>query len=298
MENTAKAKAKVSARRNMSRRKAMYELGLYKKNSYKTFCVVIFVTLLLIGFWQLNNRKVAQINQNSDAVVVQSTSKHVTNMPNDDEASLTVETPVEVELIGESTKLETSVEDISEAEDNSEVEDDSETYYEDKSEEKESVTSLEGNNDEFIISLNQKELGMIVQAVQHEVGTHENFYPNADLDFIQQCMARVIINQVGRPGYGFHDTVYEVLAHPGHFMPLEELEPYDPAEPRTLSNVLTVLRGEDSISKDVIFEMSFLTLDLNRVLEIMEEQVGKVNIYFSTVTAEGRLLVFAEPATV
>lgn len=150
--------------------------------------------------------------------------------------------------------------------------------------------------DNFIVPVTEYEIGLIVQAVQHEVGAWEDFYPDADLDEVQQIMARVIINQVGLPDSG--DSIYDVLfLHPGHFMPIEELEGIDPYEERTRRNVLKVLRGEDSHSSKVTIEMSFSrSCTFEDSIEVMESQVGPVNPYFWTITAEGRLLMFAEPA--
>lgn len=146
---------------------------------------------------------------------------------------------------------------------------------------------------DFIIPVTEEDIGLIVQAVQHEVGSHQSYYPWADIDKIQQCMARVIINQVGRPDCGYN--IYDVLFHPGHFTNIERLYNYDPEEPTTLKNVMTVLRGEDNQSSEIIFEMSFVNSTLDESLEIMEKQVGSVNPYFWTTTADDRLLVFAEP---
>lgn len=152
------------------------------------------------------------------------------------------------------------------------------------------------SEDNFIVPATEYEINLVVQAVQHEVGAWEDFYPDADLDEVQQIMARVIINQVGLPGCG--DSIYEVLfLHPGHFMPIEELEGIDPFEERTRRNVLKVLKGEDSHSPKVTIEMSFSrSCTFEDSIEVMESQVGPVNPYFWTTTAEGRLLVFAESA--
>lgn len=160
--------------------------------------------------------------------------------------------------------------------------------------EEENLTSTSENN--FIVPATEYEINLVVQAVQHEVGAWEGAYPNADLDEVQQVMARVIINQVGLPDAG--DSIYDVLfLHPGHFMPIEELEGIDPYEERTRKNVLKVLRGEDSHSSRVVIEMSFSpSCTFEDCVEVMESQVGPVNPYFWTVLSNGRTLMFAEPA--
>lgn len=161
--------------------------------------------------------------------------------------------------------------------------------------EEENVTSSTLEND-FIVPATEYEINLVVQAVQHEVGAWEGAYPNADLDEVQQIMARVIINQVGLPDAG--DSIYDVLfLHPGHFMPIEELEGIDPYEERTRKNVLKVLRGKDSHSSKVVIEMSFSpSCTFEDCVEVMESQVGPVNPYFWTVLSNGRTLMFAEPA--
>lgn len=149
--------------------------------------------------------------------------------------------------------------------------------------------------DEFIIAFSNKELDMLVQAIQHEVTCDEAAFPDEDLDKIQQCMARVIINQVLDDE--FKDTIYGVLSDPGHFMPLENLEAFDPHDERTLKNAMTVLKGEDSHSSKIFYEMAFKSFNLKNNLAEMEIQVGHpVKPYLTTVTSENRLFIFAERA--
>lgn len=157
-------------------------------------------------------------------------------------------------------------------------------------------TSLEEQivYEDFIVPVTEYEIDLMVQAVQHEVGASEWFFPDADIDYIQQCMARVIVNKVGTPLCG--DTIYSTLILSGHFMTEEDLEGIDPKEERTRKNVLTVLRGEDSISHKITIEMSFSSsCTFEDSIIVMERQVGPVIPYFWTVSAEDRLLIFAEP---
>lgn len=149
--------------------------------------------------------------------------------------------------------------------------------------------------DSYIVPIETSDIGLLVQAVQHEVGASASYYPDDDLDVIQQCMTRVIINRIGKEE--FADSIYEILSTPGHFMPLEELTEFDSQDERTTQNVLTVLNGEDNLSEEIIFEMSFVTLDIEHNLEVMEEQVGPVDLYMSATTADGRCLIFAAPET-
>lgn len=149
--------------------------------------------------------------------------------------------------------------------------------------------------DEYIIAFSNKELDMLVQAIQHEVTCDEAAFPYEDLDKIQQCMARVIINQVLDDE--FKDTIYGVLSDPGHFMPLENLVEFDPHDERTLKNAMIVLKGEDSHSSKIFYEGSFKSFNLKNNLAEMEFQVGHpVKPYLTTVTSENRLFIFAERA--
>lgn len=157
----------------------------------------------------------------------------------------------------------------------------------------EKSTFVDSNNIPTILT--EEEISLVVQAVQHEVGTDPNFYLGYDYDFdyIQQCMARVIINRIGRDGFG--NTLMEVLTKPKQFMPIENLSSFDPYDERTRRNVLAVINGIDNISNDVLFEMSYKSHDLDRNMENMESQIGcKLSAYFYVFTAEGRMLIFAE----
>lgn len=151
------------------------------------------------------------------------------------------------------------------------------------------------NSDNIPTILTEEEISLVVQAVQHEVGTNPDFYPGYeyDFDYIQQCMARVIINRIGRDGFG--NTLIEVLTKPRQFMPIENLSDYDPYDERTRQNVLAVINGTDGISDDVLFEMSYKSHDLERNMENMKSQlVCEVSAYYYAFTAEGRMLIFAE----
>lgn len=158
--------------------------------------------------------------------------------------------------------------------------------------------------EDFIVPITEYEIQLMVRAVQHEVGKGDWFFPDADFDYVQQCMARVIVNKVGTTGCG--DTIYSTLILSGHFMKKEalfqteikdgqEVERFDPYNETTRRNVLTVLRGEDSISHTITVEMSFPTrLTFDECIEKMERDVGPVIPYFWAVTKEPRLWIVAE----
>ncbi len=148
-------------------------------------------------------------------------------------------------------------------------------------------------NEEYIVPASEYEIGLMVQLVQHEVNNYAGFFPGYDYDYIQQLMAKVVVNRVGIVGYA--DSIYDVITQPGSFCSLEELAPFDSNHETTRKNVLTVLRGEDNISNLVRFEMSFPTsYDLDYINDVMTSQVGPVNFYFQCVSAEPRLVIFAE----
>lgn len=156
----------------------------------------------------------------------------------------------------------------------------------------ESLEQTSVNN--TIITISEKEIDMLVQAVQHEVGNNPYYFPGYNFDYIQQCMAKVIINRVGKQG--FANSVTDVLSQPGHFMPLENLSDFDPNDETTRQNVLSVLYGTDNIPDSLVFEMSFTSLDVNHNIEIMEQQVGDVIPFYSALTADNRYLLFAMQA--
>lgn len=153
----------------------------------------------------------------------------------------------------------------------------------------------------FIIPVAEKDIELAARVVIHEVTASRSYYPDADIDDMQQCMARVIINQVIEGRWG--DCIYDIVFYPGHFEGVEYLrdpndwKPLDPYEEElTMNNVLKVLRGEDSHSSNFItIEMSFPnTQTFDESIEVMESQVGPVDPYLWTVCAENRLLIFAE----
>lgn len=159
------------------------------------------------------------------------------------------------------------------------------------------TTSFEVNSDgtlkgtAFSFPIYDWELDLIVKAVQHEVGNNPSYFPGYDFDYIQQCMAGVILNHVGKPD--FAGSVYGVLTDPGHFMPLENLARFSATDKQTLKNVLAVIYGKVHIDSNVIFEMSFTSPDMGTNQNKMESLVGKVEIYHTAVTADNRYLVYA-----
>lgn len=190
------------------------------------------------------------------------------------------ETNVESELSVE-TEIETQIEEMH-------VQPVETNYYEIS---QEIYTSYEVNGK--IYNFTEYEIDLICCAVQHEVGSSANFYPDSDFDEIQQSMTRVIVNRIGRKG--FRDSVEGVLTQSGQFMALSKLKRFDPKEEATRKNVMAVLNGEDNLSSDLIFEMSFKNTNVEESLQKMANMLGEtIRPTLTAISAEGRLLIFAE----
>lgn len=142
---------------------------------------------------------------------------------------------------------------------------------------------------EMVIKVSEEEIKHLIKAVKHEVGSNESYYPGYDLDYIQQCMTKVIVNRVGRKG--FADSVYGVLTQQNQFMPLENLQSISIDE-RTRENVMKVLYGEDDIPSDLLFEMSYTSQNMEANISSMESMVGDVKLHHSAVTADNRVILF------
>ncbi len=184
--------------------------------------------------------------------------------------------------------------------------------------------------EDFIIPVADSEIVLLTRVVLHEVGASQPYYPNANIDDIQQCMARVVVNQVIEGRWG--NCVSDIVFYPGHFdgateWAKEKNEDSSDASSETeeeyalseaeqenialaLKNIMKVLQGEDSHSSTITIEMSFpnfydgQTFDdctdsidgqtFDDCIDVMESQVGPVIPYFWTTTADDRLLMFAE----
>ncbi len=275
----------------MARRKNN-NLGLKSMEEFKcktsalTFVFTILIAVLMTLFFfarKSTSQEVAKAEGISDIWVEQSDTEQQSTSESTDAHE--VSNIVVVEQQFEKAESIENAESVENAESTEETQDTDSAS--------ESTTSEEQAYGDFIIPVTEEDIGLIVRAVQHEVGSSRSFYPDADLDTIQQCMARVIINQVLEGRWG--NSVSEILFYPGHFMNIERLQKFDPYEETTRKNVLTVLRGEDYLSSTITIEMSFSSkCTFEDSIEIMESQVGPVIPYFWTVTAENRLLIFAE----
>lgn len=152
--------------------------------------------------------------------------------------------------------------------------------------------------EDFIIPIADSEIVLLTTVVLHEVGPSQPYYPYAEIDYLQQCATRVVVNQVIEGRWG--NCVYDILFYPGHFPGIETWSKKAPDATEEeieicVQNIIKVLHGEDSISTGVTIEMSFVGYTLEESIEIIESQVkAPVVPYFWTYTADKRLLIFAE----
>lgn len=107
------------------------------------------------------------------------------------------------------------------------------------------------------------EINLGCQMIQHELGSDEKFFPGYDFDELQQGEAIIIFERRGTHGW---KTIADVLLAPNQFISsLDELSGFDPYEPRTRENVMKVLRGEvDSSRLNLRISMSW-RYDMDKV---------------------------------
>lgn len=153
--------------------------------------------------------------------------------------------------------------------------------------------------------LSQKELDILVLAVQHEVGKSPEYFPTANFDQIQQAMASVIVNRIGNETFG--KTLEEVLnqenqftgllddiSHPESFDNKDQLDVNDE---RTRENCLKVLNGTSKLNNNdqLLFERCTLTEeDLQDAWKEMQSgYISKLFLHYAFKTADGRYIMFA-----
>lgn len=127
--------------------------------------------------------------------------------------------------------------------------------------------------------LTDYEIGLICQIVQHEVGNNPELFPGYDFDIIQQYMARTVINRIGMNNW---NNAEDVITAPKQYCSLEELSSFDANDEVTRRNVIAVANGEDGISEDVLFEMSWSAdVSVKEAWASMERQCGDIyDIYY------------------
>ncbi len=141
------------------------------------------------------------------------------------------------------------------------------------------------------ISYSDYEFELLGKIVEHEVGKWPSYFPGYDFDYIQKCMAKIVINRI--QSSKFPNSILEVLCQPGHFMSIEELDKCPTMGENTRNNLLSVIYGEDDISDTIVFEMSFTSPDMAANQRSMESMVGPVSIYYTAITADNRYLIYA-----
>jgi hypothetical protein len=153
-----------------------------------------------------------------------------------------------------------------------------------------------------LYDIEEWEINLLVQAVQHETGCSPDFYPYGDYDTVQQYMAASILNRIGQPGFGTNYTtaysVYDVLANPIQYGSLLwEIDGFDPYDYRTRQNVLAVINGEAWTPDNLYFERcSYIGEDYWSAQDSFYGQYNyNPNLYISymSLTSEGRYIIFA-----
>ncbi len=141
--------------------------------------------------------------------------------------------------------------------------------------------------------LTEYEIGLICQLVQHEVGNNPEFFPEYDFDQIQRYMARTVINRIGMNNW---HNAEDVITAPRQYCSLEELSSLDAYDEVTRRNVIAVAEGEDEISEDVLFEMSWSAdVSIEEAWESMERQCGEIYDVYAVYADYGsykRLVLF------
>jgi len=133
------------------------------------------------------------------------------------------------------------------------------------------------------------DIELIAQAVEHEIGYSESYFPDNDFSEIQNHMICVILNRLENPA--FPNTVWGVLFEgSGHLFENSDEVAFKPNE-STISAVKKMI-DVGPVYLD-LFEMSFTSSNISLNQKVMEEQVGEVHTITNYVAADGRHLMFA-----
>lgn len=188
----------------------------------------------------------------------------------------------------------------------------SETYEDNSSSDSEEVTE-ETKTVDFTPNFtgwSEQDITILVLAVQHEVGKTPGYFPYCDdFDTLQRCMARVIVNRIGTPGFG--NNLYDVLNQKNqftglledvsHYWELPNANQYDPYDERTRANVMAVLNGTDGISHDLYFERCSLRSQssITEAWEYVKTLFASPNLKLEHYeeTGDGRFLMFISNPT-
>lgn len=333
----------AQTRKNNRHLKSMEEFKC-KSNSLKLFFAALIVILLSLLFFSRGNtsKEVAKAETISIYLVNQVDTKQLittesTHVP---EAISMVEIEQQIEMeefaqTAESSEASPDIESADYVEEPISLDSASETSSSEEQVYEDFVISLleEYEYEDSIIPITDEEIVILTRVVLHEVGASQPYYPNANIDDIQQCMARVVVNQVIEGRWG--NCVSDIVFYPGHFdgaadWAKEEIEDNSDESSEAdqednsyvlseteqeditlaLKNIMKVLQGDDSHSSTITIEMSFPNFSdgqtsddctdvvdgqtFDDCIDVMESQVGPVIPYFWTTTADNRLLVFAE----
>lgn len=272
----------AQTRKNNRHLKSMEEFKC-KSINLKLFLAALIVILLSLLFFSRGNtnEKVvhAEIITGSIGLrnQIDTEKKEIPKIARASQAISMVESEESVsttEILGtvQSNESEVCEEDSASLDSASETNSLEEQTYEDF------VISLleEYNYEDSIIPITDEEIVILTKVVLHEVGASQSYYPNANIDDLQQCMARVVVNQVIEGRWG--NCVSDIVFYPGHFDGAEDwakeenkdnsdessesssdaLSEEDKADiTLALKNIMKVLQGNDSHSSTITIEMSF-----------------------------------------
>lgn len=332
----------MATRKNNKGYKSMEEFKCKSSALKLVFAVLIVILVSLLFFSRGNTSKeVAKAETVSTGLVNQIDTTHQTSAESTSvpEAISMVEIEEQFKMeefaqTAESSEASPDIESADYVEEPISLDSASETASSEEQAYEDFVISILGDQmyEDFIIPITDKEIVLLTKVVLHEVGASQSYYPDANIDDIQQCMARVVINQVIEGRWG--NCVSDIVFYPGHFdgadaWAQEETEDnsdesseedqednsYVLSETEqenitlALKNIMEVLQGNDAHSSTITIEMSFPnfsdgqtsddctdsidTQTFDDCIDVMESQVGTVIPYFWTATADNRLLLFA-----
>lgn len=205
-----------------------------------------------------------------------------------------VETPVENFSVDSNDSSEEIVEEESEFQFGTESSIDESTETEEEPNNDAETDNTEDYYTDNLYGLQDWEIDMLVQAVQHETNNDPNYYVNCDLNTVQQLMTASIVNRIGQPGFGVGYTtpsnLGEVLENSYQYDNImNELSWFDANDATTRQNVMAVLTGAVWVPSDLYFERcSSYGEDYWTAQENFEAQYNNCYTYYVSETWENK----------
>lgn len=164
--------------------------------------------------------------------------------------------------------------------------------------------SVDSEDDTTVPSIiSDTDMDMLVLAVQHETGLNPGYYPDEDFDLLQQAMASVIWNRIGKPG--FADSLEDVLSQEGQFDGLLDdiknidglanANQFNVNDSRTRKNCIAAINGELYNGEKILFERC--SIDESSLWEAWRNMQScyskQLSLVYSFETSDGRWIMFA-----